>query len=229
MLEPIRGFVKHFLSCEECSKHFNEMAEARRLSAVVEPQEAVLWLWRAHNEVNQRLKGAPSDDPAFPKQQFPPASICPNCRSGADWQEKAVLEFMLRYYSNVLTDSIKAGSYKMSEFDSGNRADADKKLNLNPRFAGAAQRVERLEESERRLRQENTDLNPQRRWQAYDSERRMTDNAGWFGWTGLDTSLFVTLWLISTIFLLCLFVYFKYRRNKSKFWKTFYYYNDYKV
>uniref|UniRef100_A0A914WWW1 Sulfhydryl oxidase n=1 Tax=Plectus sambesii TaxID=2011161 RepID=A0A914WWW1_9BILA len=230
VLEPIRQFVKHFLSCEECSKHFDQMANERRLSAVVAPQEVVLWLWRAHNEVNERLKGAASEDPSFPKQQFPPPSLCPSCRSGSSWDEKVVLDFLTKHYTNVYTDSAKSGSYKVSDFDKGHRADADKKLNLNPRFAGVGQRVERMEETERRLQQEKTDLSPQRRWQAYDSERRLNeDGGGWLGWTGLDTTLCISLWLISSLFLICLFVYFKYRRNKSKFWKTFYYYNDYKV
>jgi len=206
------------------------MAREKHLSSVVRADEAVLWLWRAHNEVNERLKGAASEDPAFPKQQFPPASLCPSCHSGGKWDEKAVLDFMVRYYSDVRTDSPKSGGYKLSEFDNGQRLDADKKLNLNPRFAGVGQRVERLEEAERRLRQEKTDLSPQRRWQNYDAERRVGEGGGsWIGWTGLDTSMCVSLWLISCVLILFAFVYFKYRRNKSKFWKTFYYYNDYKV
>lgn len=210
--------------------HFNRMADARGMNAVVIPQETVLWLWRAHNEVNARLKGAGSEDPVFPKQQFPPIGLCPSCRLNGGWDEKAVLEFLLSYYSNIRTDSPKSGSYKLSAFENGNRAEAAKKLDLNPRFAGMGQKIDRLEESELRLRQEKTDLSPQRRWQAYDSERRVIDGgSGWLGWTGLDTSLCVSLWLISCVIVLCLFIYMKYRRNKSKFWKTFYYYNDYKV
>jgi thiol-disulfide isomerase/thioredoxin len=50
----IRGFVQHFFECTHCRRHFLAM------SADVEEQvstgrDAMLWLWRAHNNVTSRL------------------------------------------------------------------------------------------------------------------------------------------------------------------------------
>ena len=42
-------------------------------------QDAFLWLWKAHNRVNVRLKDDVSDDPVFPKKVFPDKENCPAC------------------------------------------------------------------------------------------------------------------------------------------------------
>ena len=42
-------------------------------------QDAILWLWKAHNRVNVRLKDDVSDDPVFPKKVFPDKENCPAC------------------------------------------------------------------------------------------------------------------------------------------------------
>jgi len=42
-------------------------------------QMSVLWLWRTHNRVNQRLSGDLTDDPAFPKEIFPNKQHCAEC------------------------------------------------------------------------------------------------------------------------------------------------------
>lgn len=60
--------------------------------------------------MNKRLKeeNGISQDPKFPKQQFPPASICPECRrDNGEFDEQKVLQFMLKYYSNVKIDKYK--------------------------------------------------------------------------------------------------------------------------
>ena len=63
------------------------------------------YLWRAHNLVNARLKGRETEDPQFPKYQFPPRFLCPNCRAangtGGDFDEVAVKEFLLGFYSQI--------------------------------------------------------------------------------------------------------------------------------
>lgn len=66
----------------------------------------MLWLWRAHNAVNKRLSGDDSEDPNFLKQQFPPASICLNCRRGDEFDEEATLKFLVNYYSDIKVDGI---------------------------------------------------------------------------------------------------------------------------
>jgi thiol oxidase len=43
------------------------------------PEQAVLWLWRAHNKANRRLSGDLTDDRAFPKETFPNLQHCTHC------------------------------------------------------------------------------------------------------------------------------------------------------
>ena len=46
-----RGFVRHFFQCTDCAVHFTEMASGNAAKAVASKKQAVLWMWRAHNEV----------------------------------------------------------------------------------------------------------------------------------------------------------------------------------
>lgn len=52
----MRCYVKHFFGCQECAQHFEAMA-AKSMDQVKGRDEAVLWLWSHHNEVNARLAG----------------------------------------------------------------------------------------------------------------------------------------------------------------------------
>lgn len=67
-------------------------------------KDAVLWLWKTHNEVNARLADiekkyghSSSGDPKFPKIQWPDAVACPACKKagsgaakGDSWDEHQV-------------------------------------------------------------------------------------------------------------------------------------------
>jgi len=85
-LHILSSFVKTFFSCETCRTHFSEMALTLADSDVLYNGDAVLWLWEAHNTVNNRLKNAPSTDPTQPKVLFPLHNMCPYCytRVGQD-------------------------------------------------------------------------------------------------------------------------------------------------
>ncbi|XP_017844940.1 sulfhydryl oxidase 1 [Drosophila busckii] len=102
-LASVHGFVKHFFGCSNCVQHFLAMAERRQLFAVRQRDAEVLWLWQAHNEINQRLAGDSTEDPKFPKQQFPSYSECSNCRESksqnASWLPSQVLAFLQDFYS----------------------------------------------------------------------------------------------------------------------------------
>ena len=52
-------------------------------TAPTSPREEVLWLSIAHNLVNKRLSGYPSEDPAAPKAIFPSPAQCRACWSEA--------------------------------------------------------------------------------------------------------------------------------------------------
>lgn len=92
------------LNVHKPGKHFCSLIVNRLILSA----EVVLWLWRGHNKVNKRLKGEASEDPHFPKQQFPPKELCPECRDSAgSFDEEKVLQFLIRYYSDVRTDNYK--------------------------------------------------------------------------------------------------------------------------
>ncbi|KAG5897427.1 hypothetical protein JTB14_032117 [Gonioctena quinquepunctata] len=77
VLQVIHGYVKNFFSCEDCSNHFVEMAERRGLNNVTSFDGSIIWLWKAHNEVNKRLSGDETEDPEYPKVRFPTKANCP--------------------------------------------------------------------------------------------------------------------------------------------------------
>lgn len=113
VLRSMLGYIKYFFGCSECSKHFQEMAARNRIFEVKENDKAVLWLWISHNEVNLRLAGDITEDPAYPKIQFPSTERCPNCRlvHGA-WNLTAVYHYLQMMYS---AENIQEYSHAISE------------------------------------------------------------------------------------------------------------------
>ncbi|EDV28185.1 Sulfhydryl oxidase 1 [Trichoplax sp. H2] len=108
ILYGVRNFVQYFFSCQKCRYHF--LKEAATISSTVKSNDdAVLWLWRAHNKANSRLKDDKSTDPEFPKVQFPPLYLCPTCRlpsqsyndSTIKWNKDNVLKFLQKFYSDI--------------------------------------------------------------------------------------------------------------------------------
>ena len=67
-----------------------------------------MYLWLAHNRVNARLVGDVTEDPSFPKQQFPADFLCSQCgtgnsrvRNNAVYNRDATLSYLSRYYTNL--------------------------------------------------------------------------------------------------------------------------------
>ncbi|XP_075792934.1 sulfhydryl oxidase 1 [Pelodiscus sinensis] len=109
VLEAMRGYVQFFFGCRVCAQHFEGMA-AESLAQVSSVNEAVLWLWSRHNQVNARLAGTETEDPTFPKMQWPPPDLCPRChgivRGRHVWDEATTLRFLKAHYSsaNIIFD-----------------------------------------------------------------------------------------------------------------------------
>lgn len=109
VLKAMKGFVEHFFGCQECARHFLQMSENGKTieREVKNADDAVLWLWKAHNVVNARLSGDISDDNVFPKERFPNRQHCSDCYNsrvaGSDgWREyrlKSVLHFLHEMYA----------------------------------------------------------------------------------------------------------------------------------
>ncbi|KJH40058.1 Erv1 / Alr family protein [Dictyocaulus viviparus] len=220
VMEPFHNFIFRFLSCDECAKNFDHESKKYKLTQVSSREEMVLWFWRFHNRVNARLSGTLSEDPMFPKRQFPPSTLCAQCydASGA-FDDTQVLNFLRSYYGNIRQDSTSAvPEYQVSDYNNGKLMAAGSR-HLNPKFMVHADKISTLEEAEGRLRKE-LDTNPLRNWKNIETYENLTAYKG--------RSQFYLVWL-SVIAVVIIFVYCKYRRNRSKFWKTFYYHNDFKV
>lgn len=102
VLEIIAGYVKNFFGCTDCSKHFMEMAASIK-NNVSSYDDAVLWLWSAHNQVNQRLAGDVTEDPMYPKILFPLKVHCETCHddNSGDWNRDEVLKYLKKMYSSI--------------------------------------------------------------------------------------------------------------------------------
>ncbi|KFM57742.1 Sulfhydryl oxidase 1, partial [Stegodyphus mimosarum] len=113
VLFTIRDYVKHFFTCEECSQNFAKMAENLE-DEVSTAREAALWLWNAHNRVNGRLAGDVTEDPKYPKVQFPTKEMCGKCRIEEDesgniqWDKALVLRYLQHFYGkdNIINSQV---------------------------------------------------------------------------------------------------------------------------
>lgn len=115
ILQAMHGYIKYFFGCSDCSNHFQQMAARNKIWNVTSKDDAVLWLWSSHNEVNKRLSGDTTEDSDHPKIQFPSDAMCPECRKpiltnhhnhqqytlkdGHEWNVLEVLHFLKRMYS----------------------------------------------------------------------------------------------------------------------------------
>nr|CAI5834797.1 unnamed protein product [Callosobruchus analis] len=98
-LRAMHGYIKNFFGCRECSNHFQEMASRRNIFSVPTKERAVMWLWEAHNEVNNRLHGDLTEDPEFPKNPFPYRQRCSQCQKpNGQWDEDEVYKYLINMY-----------------------------------------------------------------------------------------------------------------------------------
>ena len=51
--------MHRFFQCSDCADHFTKMATAEDALAVQSQRDAVLWMWRAHNQVRAVRLSAP--------------------------------------------------------------------------------------------------------------------------------------------------------------------------
>lgn len=76
------------------------MARDKGMLNVTTKDEAILWLWRAHNTVSDRISGDVTDDPVFPKIKFPSYTACSQCRAGFNFSDNEVLIFLKKIHSD---------------------------------------------------------------------------------------------------------------------------------
>lgn len=100
VLRAMHSYIKTFFGCADCVAHFLEMAARNGIFDVRSRDESVLWLWRAHNEVNARLSGDNTEDPEHKKIQYPSTEHCAACKFvNGSWNEEEVLRYLKHKYS----------------------------------------------------------------------------------------------------------------------------------
>jgi len=101
-LTVIRDFVQFFFQCKDCAEHFLEQANGADARSIVSKRDGILWLWRTHNGVNERLfeelDKVGKGDPQFPHEQWPTNDFCNDCLSGSSWDEDKVYKFLFSHY-----------------------------------------------------------------------------------------------------------------------------------
>lgn len=145
VLRAMYDYIRNFFGCADCAAHFVEMANKNKIFNVRSKDEAVLWLWRAHNQVNARLSGDDTEDPEHKKIQYPAVEHCSACRYvNNSWNEEEVLRYLKTKYS-----------YSSIKFDGINTSDNIDITNSN----GSRVRPERLAKETKRSTAFGWDLN----------------------------------------------------------------------
>ncbi|KAL6779458.1 hypothetical protein ACKKBG_A12395 [Auxenochlorella protothecoides x Auxenochlorella symbiontica] len=102
-LVAVRGFVRHFFLCSECSDHFVKMTTDAAAARVASRRDAVLWLWRAHNRASLRLAVEEDGGGGRRHEQWPTSLLCTRCKvEDSDptegWVEEEVFAFLMTYF-----------------------------------------------------------------------------------------------------------------------------------
>ncbi|XP_077904803.1 sulfhydryl oxidase 2 isoform X1 [Ictidomys tridecemlineatus] len=230
VLQTLRRYIQTFFGCKECGEHFEAMAK-ESMDSVKTLDQAVLWLWSRHNAVNSRLAGHLSEDPKFPKVPWPTPDLCPACHEeikGLDsWNEGQVLVFLKQYYSSSnLIDTYSADQGESSEGRALGRGEVKGQALTPPekfrRDQGAKSlrppgmlgpRADLPQDVQHRL---DLRLQSPRGPGALQEAEDAVPFLG-VGFSSLDMSLCVLLYVASSLFLMVMYFFF---RVRSKRWKV---------
>ncbi|XP_053211244.1 sulfhydryl oxidase 2-like [Panonychus citri] len=96
----MRSFIRDFFSCQECRQHFiNETIDMFQVIHQSDPFSSIRYLWSVHNSVNKRIAGDPTQDPFFPKVQFPLQTQCSNCWTRGRFNDNQVIQYLINRYN----------------------------------------------------------------------------------------------------------------------------------
>ncbi|KAM4615977.1 sulfhydryl oxidase 2 [Polymixia lowei] len=206
VLQVMRHYIRTFFGCDQCGSHFEQMA-AESLDRVSSSQEAVLWLWNQHNRVNSRLAGSLSEDPLFPKSPWPSPSLCTSCHEEKDgvhiWNQEKVLAFLSQHYGagNLSPQHLASPPPQSSQGEDSWQL-------------GGGQRQQALKEEVLDGR-EGGKLGGGGGTRA--GVRLESGSGGWIlGFTSVDMSLCLLLYVCSCLLLMLLFFFFKIRSRRWK-------------
>ncbi|XP_059571662.1 sulfhydryl oxidase 2 isoform X3 [Alligator mississippiensis] len=234
VLQMMRRYIQHFFGCKACAQHFEEMAK-ESMDSVKTLDKAVLWLWEKHNVVNNRLAGDLSEDPKFPKVQWPTPDLCPACHEEIkglhSWNEAQVLQFLKHHYNNenILYKYIE-GQTDSSEAELGDVK--EKKEKSSPRKPSGNKENNNLEQQNMldpkskvldRLIANDGPVKERNKNAVESVIRKETKQFVSFlgiGFSNIDMSLCVVLYVASSLFLMIMYFFF---RMRSRRWKMKYY------
>ncbi|KAG8447504.1 hypothetical protein GDO86_014853, partial [Hymenochirus boettgeri] len=221
VLQTMRRYIREFFGCRECATHFETMAKDT-IDDVRSLDEAALWLWSKHNVVNNRLSGAPSEDPKIPKVQWPTPDLCPACHTqSGKWNEKEVLSFVKKYYGS-LEISLKYSDPR-KELSEVAENQGNKELHLPIKTQGTAEKGKQNLKGEVNLKPQLLDKivpdNPDKSRNSDTVDKGHSVSFLGIGFSNIDMSLCVILYLTSSLFLMVMYFFF---RCRSKRWKLRY-------
>ncbi|XP_021269680.1 sulfhydryl oxidase 2 isoform X2 [Numida meleagris] len=234
VLQIMRRYIRHFFGCKACAQHFEEMAK-ESMDSVQTLDKAVLWLWEKHNVVNNRLAGDLTEDPKFPKVQWPTPDLCPACHEEIkglhSWNEAQVLQFMKHHYDseNILYRYTESQTDSSENELKDTREEKDKSLLEKP--GGNRENVvlnqENRRDSESKLfnklignHRPAKDSGKSAFESVHHQESRQSVIFLGIGFSNIDMSLCVVLYVASSLFLMIMYFFF---RMRSKRWKVKYY------
>ncbi|XP_007945230.2 sulfhydryl oxidase 2 [Orycteropus afer afer] len=219
VLQTMRRYIHTFFGCRECAEHFEAMAR-ESLDAVKTSDQAVLWLWRKHNVVNSRLAGHLSEDPSFPKAPWPSPDLCAACHEevkGVDtWQEGQVLAFLKWHYSraNVLDTYSSDPGGPQEEQEKGRPAPRESWGSQHPgSFRPPDAPGPRPHLSENLPRRVDVRAQSPHGVEARVEPAATVPTLG-AGFSSLDMSLCVLLYVASSLFLMVMYFFFRVRARR---------------
>ncbi|KAJ8285644.1 hypothetical protein GJAV_G00029250 [Gymnothorax javanicus] len=214
VLQTMRRYIGTFFGCQECGRNFEEMAK-ESLPQVRSLDQAVLWLWRKHNQVNNRLAGSLSEDPRFPKTQWPTPDLCPACHEEREglhvWNEEHVLSFLKQHYAGSNISPKYASSTVPDPGDAAEPAPPGQQHPPRGTHRNDAQAPDNPPVQEKRQQVQG--------WleEGGGTEARPGVRFLGLGFSSVDMSLCVLLYASSCVFLMLMFFFF---RMRSKRWKV---------
>ncbi|KAM5145932.1 sulfhydryl oxidase 2 [Mantella aurantiaca] len=218
VLKVMRRYIREFFGCRECAQHFEAMAK-ESVDTVKTADEAVLWLWQKHNVVNNRLAGAPSEDPKSPKVQWPTPDLCLACHEEVggvhSWNEKEVFAFLKKHYGS------KDISLLYADQNTEQRDIDDTKNDKLPTKSPGSHDVSEKDKHHFHPRPEFIDKliqNQPNKSKNLESSKTSVTFLG-LGFSNIDMSLCVVLYITSSLFLMVMYFFF---RVRSRRWKIRY-------
>ncbi|CAH1270937.1 QSOX2 [Branchiostoma lanceolatum] len=223
VLLAMRGYITTMFGCQECGKNFQKEA-VNMETEVATPEDAILWLWRTHNRVNKRLHGDLSEDPQFPKVQFPPAWLCPSCRKVQEkdsklmWDEGQVLQFLKRHYgsANFIYDNpslqgVDPGPHFHLQPTMARQSEPQQPHKQTSQQGLVGVHVKDLQGGLHRRRDPNFGVKVER----LSGNKKSLSQAGWV-FSNLDISMCVMLYVLSSALVVGLYVLFIVKRRRRR-------------